>query len=167
MGNRRSSGRFRASCTCYGRIPVCNVSRAHDLCFKRQHCNVRTSRNARDVKEWHARHIRTAVWHSFSPYRLIRLSTTFVDDADGVRGPNEGQGLIWKEMFVQIKEHTFHRTCQVVHICTSPEHQVAMVTKLWTVVPNIFAVCQPSGALHFEVVAMFVEDFSTPDLSCN
>ena len=97
----------------------------------------------------------------------IRRCTTFVVDPDGLSGPNEGQCPIWKEMFVQIKEYTFPRTWQVVHVGTSPERQVAVVTKLRTVVPNFFASCQPPGALHFGVAAMFVEDFSTPDLSCN
>jgi hypothetical protein len=54
-----------------------------------------------------------------------------------------------------------------VQVGTSPERQVAVVTKLLSVVSNIFASCQPSGALHFEVAAKFLEDFSTPDLSCN
>ena len=116
----RSSGKFRSSSTCNGRIPACNVSKAHDLCSKRQHCRVRTSRNARDVKEWHARHILTAVCYPFSPYRLIRRCTIFVVDEDGLRGPNEGQCPIWKDMFVQIKEYTFPRTWQVVLLALVP-----------------------------------------------
>jgi hypothetical protein len=167
MGNRISSGKFRTTSTCNGHIPVCNVSKTHDLCSNRQHCSVRTSRNAGYVKEWHARHILTTVCHSFSPYCLFRRCTAFVVDADGLRGPNEGQCPIWKQMFVQIKEYAFPRTWQVVHVGTSPERQVAVVTKLWTMVPNIFASCQSSGAFHFEVAAMFVGYFSTPDLNCN
>jgi hypothetical protein len=107
MGNRRSSGRFRTSCTCKGCVPVCNVSKAHDLCSRRQHCNVRTSRNARDVKEWHARYILTAVWHSFSPYRLTRLCTNLSSTPMGYVGLRKDNALSGKKCSSKLKNTHF------------------------------------------------------------
>ena len=82
----------------------------------------------------------------------------------GYVGLMKDNALSGKKCLSKFKNKHF---LEVVHVGTSPERQVAVVIKLWTMVPNIFAPYPPSSALHFEVFAMLVGDFSTPDLSCN